>query len=137
MYKEAVMARTLTPFLMFQGDAEAAIQLYASLFSGSTVEVIDRYGPGERGAEGAARRAALTISGQRLICFDSPERHDFTFTPSMSLFVECEDEAELDAAFGALSAGGSVLMPPNNYGFSRKFAWLNDRFGVSWQLNLR
>jgi predicted 3-demethylubiquinone-9 3-methyltransferase (glyoxalase superfamily) len=122
---------------MFQGDAEAAIRLYASLFSGSTVEVIDHYGPGERGAEGSVRRAALTISGQRLICFDSPERHDFTFTPSLSLFVECESEAELDAAFTALAEGGQVLMPLNNYGFSAKFGWLSDRFGVSWQLNLR
>jgi predicted 3-demethylubiquinone-9 3-methyltransferase (glyoxalase superfamily) len=55
----------------------------------------------------------------------------------MSLFVECEDEAEMDAAFTRLSEGGAVLMPPGNYGFSTRFAWLNDRFGVSWQLNLR
>ena len=54
----------------------------------------------------------------------------------MSLFVECETEAELDNAFEALAAGGAVLMPINNYGFSRKFGWVNDRFGVSWQLNL-
>jgi predicted 3-demethylubiquinone-9 3-methyltransferase (glyoxalase superfamily) len=51
--------------------------------------------------------------------------------------VECESEAELDEAFNKLSAGGTVLMPLNNYGFSTKFGWLNDRFGVSWQLNLR
>jgi len=50
--------------------------------------------------------------------------------------VECADEAQLDKLFAALSAGGKVLMPPNNYGFSRKFAWCNDRFGVSWQINL-
>jgi predicted 3-demethylubiquinone-9 3-methyltransferase (glyoxalase superfamily) len=62
--------------------------------------------------------------------------HPFTFTPAMSLFVDCESEAELDAAFGTLSAGGQVLMPPSNYGFSAKFAWVSDRFGVSWQLNL-
>ena len=68
-------------------------------------------------------------------CIDSPIKHAFTFTPSFSLFVECESEAELDAAFARLSDGGSVLMPPGNYGFSTKFAWVNDRFGVSWQLN--
>ena len=60
----------------------------------------------------------------------------FTFTPAISLFVECEDEAELDTAFARLSDGGAALMPPGDYGFSRKFAWLADRFGVSWQLNL-
>ena len=72
-----------------------------------------------------------------MACIDSPIKHGFTFTPSMSLFVECEDEAEMDAAFARLSQGGAVLMPPGNYGFSTKFVWLNDRFGVSWQLNLR
>jgi predicted 3-demethylubiquinone-9 3-methyltransferase (glyoxalase superfamily) len=54
----------------------------------------------------------------------------------MSLFVECADEAELDGAFQQLSARGAVLMPLGNYGFSAKFAWVQDRFGVSWQLNL-
>lgn len=63
-------------------------------------------------------------------------KHQFTFTPSISLFVECENESELDEAFNKLSAGGMVLMPLNNYGFSKKFGWLNDRFRVSWQLNL-
>ena len=62
--------------------------------------------------------------------------HGFTFTPAMSLFVECESEAELDAAFDRLSDGGKVLMPVGNYGFSSRFGWLSDRFGVSWQLNL-
>ena len=54
----------------------------------------------------------------------------------MSLFVDCESEAELDAAFAKLSADGTVMMPPDNYGFSSKFAWVSDRFGVSWQLYL-
>ena len=70
-----------------------------------------------------------------MACIDSPIKHAFGFTPSISLFVECEDKTELDQAFAALSDGGAVLMPPGNYGFSVKFAWLNDRFGVSWQFN--
>ena len=60
----------------------------------------------------------------------------FAFTPSSSLFVTCESEAEFDRLSAALTEDGEVLMPPDNYGFSRKFAWVNDRFGVSWQLNL-
>ena len=71
-----------------------------------------------------------------MICIDSPMKHAFTFTASMSLFVDCESEAELDSAFARLSEGGAVFMPPGNYGFSPKFAWLSDRFGVSWQLNV-
>jgi predicted 3-demethylubiquinone-9 3-methyltransferase (glyoxalase superfamily) len=100
-------------------------------------EPLERYGPGEHGAEGSVKRAEFTVAGHRLACIDSPIKHGFTFTPSMSLFVECENEAEMDAAFARLSQGGAVLMPPGNYGFSTKFVWLNDRFGASWQLNLR
>jgi predicted 3-demethylubiquinone-9 3-methyltransferase (glyoxalase superfamily) len=88
------------------------------------------------GPEGSVKRADFTLAGQPVICIDSPAKHAFTFTPSMSLFVECEDEAEFDTAFALLAEGGKLLMPPDNYGFSRKFGWLNDRFGVSWQLNL-
>ena len=60
----------------------------------------------------------------------------FTFTPSMSLFVRCHSEAEIDSLYAKLSEGGAVLMALDNHGFSPKFAWVNDRFGVSWQLNL-
>jgi predicted 3-demethylubiquinone-9 3-methyltransferase (glyoxalase superfamily) len=70
------------------------------------------------------------------MCIDSPIKHDFSFTPAVSLFVICEDEDELVEAFNQLSSDGSVLMPLDNYDFSRKFGWLNDRYGVSWQLNL-
>jgi predicted 3-demethylubiquinone-9 3-methyltransferase (glyoxalase superfamily) len=130
------MARSVKPFLMFEGCAEKAMTFYVSLFPGSAVGRVERYGPGEMGAEGSVKRADFTVAGQDVMCIDSPVKHAFTFTPSVSLFVECETEAELDAAFARLSDGGGVLMPPGNYGFSRKFAWANDRFGVSWQLNL-
>jgi predicted 3-demethylubiquinone-9 3-methyltransferase (glyoxalase superfamily) len=121
---------------MFEGSAEAAMNFYVSLFPGSRIDRVERYGPGEPGAEGSIKLAAFTVAGQRLMCIDSPAKHAFTFTPSISLFVECASVAELDAVFGQLSAGGSVLMPPGAYGFSTKFAWVSDRFGVSWQLNL-
>lgn len=68
--------------------------------------------------------------------FDSPVHHEFTFTASTSLFVECETEDELDELFAALSDGGFAYMPLQGYDFSTKFGWCSDRFGVSWQLNL-
>ena len=129
------MPRTVVTQLMFEGKAEEAMTLYVSLFGGS-VTAVEKYGPGEHGKEGSVKRAEFTVGGHRLACIDSPIKHAFTFTPSASLFVECADEAELDRAFATLSEGGGVLMPPGNYGFSRKFGWANDRFGVSWQLNL-
>ena len=131
------MANSITPFLMFTGAAEEAIRFYTGLFRNSTITHIDRYGPGESGPEGSVRTASFTVAGQPVMAIDSAVKHAFNFTPSTSFFVDCENEAELDAAFGALSAGGQVLMPMDNYGFSRKFTWVNDRFGVSWQLNLR
>jgi predicted 3-demethylubiquinone-9 3-methyltransferase (glyoxalase superfamily) len=54
----------------------------------------------------------------------------------MSIFVDCGDETELRQAYDTLGAGGKVYMPLDSYGFSRKFGWISDRFGVSWQLNL-
>ncbi len=130
------MPRQVTTFLMFEGKAEEAMNFYVYLFKGSEVTAIQKYGPGEPGAEGSVKHAKFTLAGHRLACIDSPVKHAFGFTPSVSLFVDCEDEAELDRACNELSAGGMLLMPPGNYGFSTKFAWLNDRFGVSWQLNL-
>jgi uncharacterized protein (TIGR02246 family) len=129
-------SQTITTQLMFEGQAEEAMRLYLSLFNGS-VTSIERYGPGGPGAEGSVKRAEFTLAGYRLACIDSPAHHSFTFTPAASLFVDCHDETALDVAFARLSEGGTVLMPPGNYGFSTKFTWLNDRFGVSWQLNLR
>ncbi len=129
------MATAITPFLMFEGSAQAAMEFYVSLFPRSGVVRIEHYGPGEPGPAGSIKRAEFLLAGQPVMCIDSPVKHNFTFTPATSLFVECESEAELDSAFNRLSAGGSVLMPPANYGFSTRFTWVNDRFGVSWQLN--
>ena len=80
--------------------------------------------------------AHFVLVGHSLMCIDSPTKHGFTFTPSMSVFVNCESVAELEHAFERLADGGQVLMPLAAYGFSARFGWVNDRFGVSWQLNL-
>ena len=124
------------PFLMFEGKAEEAMKFYVSLIPDSAIVDIMRYGPGQPGPEGTVIRARFRIGGQTILCSDSFVKHAFTFTPSSSLFVHCESEADLDRLAAALSDGGQFLMPVGNYGFSKKFAWLNDRYGVSWQLNL-
>lgn len=127
---------SMTPFLMFQGGkGEEAIDFYVATVPGSRIDAVDRFAPGEPGPEGTIKRAHVTIAGQAVMVHDSFVRHDFDFTPSISLFIECDDEAEFDRLAAALSDGGQMLMPPGNYGFSRKFAWLSDRFGVSWQVN--
>lgn len=130
------MAQKITPFLMFEGKAEEAINFYISVFENSRLVSMQRYGPGEAGAEGSVMKATVSLAGQMIACIDSPVKHGFTFTPSISLFVDCTDEREVDDLFGKLSEAGKVLMPLNSYGFSRKFGWVADRFGVSWQINL-
>lgn len=126
----------VTPFLMFQGDAEAAVTFYAEVFPDARVLDIERWEPGEAGVEGRFKLAHISLAGQTVSCFDSPAKHAFGFTPASSLFITCSSREEFDRLAASLGAGGAVLMPPDDYGFSHRFAWLNDRFGVSWQLNL-
>ena len=130
------MATSVRPFLMFEGRAEEAMDLYVSLFSNAKVLELARYGPEGPGKEGSIVRASFSIAGQTVMCIDSPAAHAFTFTPASSLFVECESDDELEKLFSALSEGGQIFMPLDTYGFSRRFGWAADRFGVSWQLNL-
>ena len=126
----------IRPFLMFEGAAEEAMNLYVSLFPGSRIDSIVKYGPGEPGPEGTVQLATFTLAGQTVMCIDSPAKHAFTFTPSFSFFVDLETKEELERLAAILGEGGAVMMPLDNYGFSHRFTWLSDRFGVSWQLNL-
>ena len=130
------VATSLQPFLMFEGRAEAAMSFYLSLFPGSELIEIVRYGPGQPGPEGSVMKAVFSVNGQEVMCTDSFVKHAFTFTPAFSFFVECESEEEIVRLSTALSDDGAVLMPLDSYGFSRRFAWVNDRYGISWQLNL-
>ena len=128
---------TATPFLMFQGGvAQAAMDLYLATFPDSRVVRVDRYVEGEPGPEGTIKVATFVLCGREFMCSDSPIKHAFTFTPASSTFVDFDTAEELDRVFSILADGGQVLMPVDNYGFSPRFGWLNDRFGVSWQLNL-
>jgi predicted 3-demethylubiquinone-9 3-methyltransferase (glyoxalase superfamily) len=129
-----------TTFLMFcgphKGQAEEAITFYISLLKNSQIIAIDRYGANEAEPEGTVRLARFTLAGREYMAIDSAREHNFTFTPAFSIFVTCDSEAELEQLYESLGAGGAALMPLGNYGFSRKFGWVNDRYGVSWQMNL-
>lgn len=130
------MVRGVATHLMFAGEASPALALYAAVFPEFRVDSVERYGPGEAGAEGTVRRADVTFGQHRIVVIDSPVKHAFSFTPATSLFVECDSVSALDAAFTQLAQDGQIFMPLADYGFSRRFGWCSDRFGVSWQLNL-
>jgi len=126
----------ITTFLMFEGRAEEAMNYYTALFEQAEIVSLTRYGPDQAGAEGSVQHAIFSLYGQEFMCIDSNQQHEFTFTPAISLYVNSETEAEIDKLFEKLSNGGQVLMPLDRYPFSEKFAWIADKFGVSWQLNL-
>jgi len=129
----------LAPCLMFVGDqcgnAEEAMELYVSAFEGSRVTHVERFASGDAGEPGI-RRARFEVAGSEVLAMDSPGPHAFSFTPAMSLTVELDGADALDAAWGRLADGATVLMPLDAYDFSPRFGWLQDRFGVTWQLNL-
>ncbi len=130
------MTSSVLPFLMFQGNnAEEAINFYVDLIPNSRIETIQRYGDSNPDFAELIMAATVSIGGQSVRVFDSPIKHNFDFTPSFSLFVECESEEEIKTITSALEEGGKVLMPLDSYDFSTQFAWVEDRFGVSWQLN--
>jgi predicted 3-demethylubiquinone-9 3-methyltransferase (glyoxalase superfamily) len=123
-----------TTFLMFEGRAEEALNYYTSLFTDSEIISITRFESDL--PDGKIMNSVLRIYDQEYILMDSPIKHDFNFTPSISIFVKCETEDEIDKLFTGLSSNGNILMPLEEYPFSKKFAWISDRFGVSWQLSL-
>ncbi|GAB3136138.1 VOC family protein [Tsukamurella serpentis] len=123
---------SIRPFLMFQGGVAAqAIDLYTGAFGGSVLSSVPHQAPAQ-----GIQLAELNLKGQHVLVSDSAVDHAFDFTPSTSLFVECDDRAELERLAAELGADGPTYMRLGDYGFSTAFAWVGDRFGVSWQLNL-
>lgn len=122
-------------FVMFQGDAQQAIDLYSELFAGFQVQQLLHFDERDGGPR-RIKQATIDFDRHNLVFIDSPVSHDFSFTPAVSLHVNLATEAELERIFARLAEGGEVLMPIDDYGFSARFGWLNDRFGLSWQLNV-
>ena len=102
------MSDQVVPFLMFDGQAEEAMRFYVSLFPASEVIEIARYGKGAEGAEGTVSRARFSIGGQTIMCTDSTVKHAFSFTPAISLFVQCTSKERMRVLVERLSAGGHV-----------------------------
>ncbi len=131
------MNQQLAISLTFQkNDAEQAMNFYVDLFDNSRIIDVQRWGEGGPGKEGAIMIAKFELNGMRFICSDSPPVHNWDFSPAVSIYVECKNEEEIERLFSKLSENGTAAMTLNNYGFSQKFGWVIDQFGVSWQLNL-
>jgi predicted 3-demethylubiquinone-9 3-methyltransferase (glyoxalase superfamily) len=112
----------ITPFLWFDGKAEEAMNFYVSIFKNSRTGSVSRYGEAGPGPKGSAMSATFVLDGQEFFALNGGPA--FTFTPAISFFVNCETQAEVDELWEKLSAGGST----------QRCGWLQDKFGVSWQI---
>jgi len=119
------MARTqkITTFLWFNGNAEEAVAFYTSVFADSRITNVVRWGEGGPGPQGAVMIIVFELAGQPFIALNGGPQ--FAFTPATSLFVSCDSQAEVDELWTKLLAGGGK---PNACG------WLDDRYGLSWQV---
>jgi predicted 3-demethylubiquinone-9 3-methyltransferase (glyoxalase superfamily) len=112
----------ITPFLWFNDQAEEAVNFYTSIFKKSKIGSITRYGEVGPGQKGMVMSATFQLAGQDFMALNGgPE---FTFSPALSFFVNCETQEEVDEFWEKLSAGGK----------KQKCGWLIDKFGVSWQV---
>jgi len=135
---KTTMKNQIIPFFTFQdNNAENAMNFYVELFDNSTIVNAQRWGKEGPGEEGKIMMATFDLNGNLFMCSDSPPIHDWDFSPAISNYMECKNESELERIFSKLSENGKITMPLNNYGFSQKFGWVIDQFGISWQLNLK
>lgn len=128
----------ITPFLWFDSQAEEAAKLYASIFKNGKLGHVARYGKEGYEIHGREAGSAMTVefelAGYKFIGLNGGPH--FKFTPTISFYVVCETEPEVDALWQQLSQNGATLMPLQKYDWSAKYGWLLDRFGLSWQLSL-
>lgn len=116
--------------LCFNDQAEEAVKFYTSVFNNSEITREIRYPM----PEGESMAYDFTIENQAFSAFNGGP--DFTMNPSFSLMVSLDTADEVDALYNKLAEGGTDLMPLDTYPFSDRYAWVQDHFGLSWQLML-
>jgi predicted 3-demethylubiquinone-9 3-methyltransferase (glyoxalase superfamily) len=121
----------IVPHLWFDTKAKEAAEFYTSLF-GEDSKILHS-GTISDTPSGTVETVNFTLWGYEIASISAGPL--FAFNPSISLSVQCKDEAEIDRFHAALSEGGEVMMALDWYPWNAKYVWLNDRYGVSWQLN--
>ena len=112
----------ITPFLWFNGQAEEAAKFYVSIFKNSKVGRVSRYGDAGPGPKGSVMSVTFQLEGQEFFALNGGPQ--YSFTPAISFFVNCETQPEVDELWDKLSAGGRT----------DQCGWLQDKFGLSWQI---
>lgn len=129
MHSEGDFSQRIAPFLMFVGEvagqAEAALNFYASLFPQGQTEIVSRFGAGEAPEqEGSVKYGQMTLAQQDFVAMDSAMAHAFAFNEAVSFVINCQDQAEIDHYWSALSAQPEA----------EACGWLKDKYGLSWQI---
>lgn len=136
---DSSIGQRIVPHLWFDDQAEEAVEFYTDLFPDSRIGGASRYS--EAGKEvhgrpaGSVMNVEFELAGYSLIALNGGPQ--FTFTPAISFFVRCGSEAEVDRLWEELSEAGSALMDLGEYEWSEKYGWLEDRYGLSWQIALQ
>jgi predicted 3-demethylubiquinone-9 3-methyltransferase (glyoxalase superfamily) len=112
----------ITPFLWFDGKAEEAVNFYVSVFKNSKTLSVSRYGDAGPGPKGTVMTVAFELDGQQFVALNGGPH--FTFSPAISFVVSCETQEEVDHFWEKLSEGGKEV----------QCGWLEDKYGVSWQV---
>jgi predicted 3-demethylubiquinone-9 3-methyltransferase (glyoxalase superfamily) len=120
--REENQMQKITPFLWFDGKAEEAMNFYVSVFKNSKVVRVSRYGEAGPGPKGTVMSATFQLDGQEFFALNGGPQ--FTFTPAISFFVNCETQQEVDEFWEKLSEGGK----------KERCGWLKDKYGLSWQI---
>lgn len=131
------LARPITPHLWFDTQATEAAEFYCSVFPGSKIDSIATI---RDTPSGDCDVVSFTLQGQPFMSISAGPH--FTFNPSVSFFVNFDPSREPDAVarlertWAKLAEGGTALMALGEYPFSKRYGWLQDRYGLSWQLIL-
>jgi predicted 3-demethylubiquinone-9 3-methyltransferase (glyoxalase superfamily) len=112
----------IVPYIWFNDQAEEAVNFYTSIFKDSKIGDVSRYTDDASGQVGNVMTMTFQLNGQDFMALNGGPA--FSFTPAISLFVNCESQEEVDHLWEKLSAGGEV----------EQCGWLKDKFGISWQI---
>jgi predicted 3-demethylubiquinone-9 3-methyltransferase (glyoxalase superfamily) len=123
--------KKLTPHLWFDKEAKEAAHFYTSVFPDSKITNVMTL---RDTPSGDCDVVSFEIAGQSFMAISAGPL--FKFNPSVSFFINLDKKGDVDAMWEKLSDGGQALMPLDSYPFSERYGWIQDKFGVSWQLIL-
>lgn len=123
----------MRPFITIEKRAQEALDFYENIFPSYSLISLNHHAEPH---QDLVMLAVFSIKEQEIMISDSFVSHDWGITPGISFFMDLDSEEELHIISKVLADGGKVHMPADNYGFSKQFVWVEDKFGVNWQMNV-